>query len=180
MACAVTRKTLLDNHARREAMQTRLCTQLPSLALAVLFTLLVGSVRAGDSILEGTWDVTLKCPKETCDRTECRCQSCPDNTIVNLNTFLKHGGMVWSGGNLRAGTGQGSWEGLGPNHFMALFKFSTFDLASGNRTGSVVQTKDIRLTGDTFTATTTYDVFNAAGDMTAQGCILNETATRFE
>ena len=47
---------------RREAMQTRLFTQLPSLALAVLFTMLVGSAAAEPSKLEGTWDVTLTCP----------------------------------------------------------------------------------------------------------------------
>ena len=41
--------------------------------------------------------------------------------------------------------------------------------------------KDIRLTGpDTFEATTTYDLFDAAGAMTAKECIINETATRFE
>jgi hypothetical protein len=42
-------------------------------------------------------------------------------------------------------------------------------------------TKDVRLTGpDTFEATSTYDLFDAAGTVVAQGCIINETATRFE
>jgi hypothetical protein len=72
--------------------------------------------------------------------------------------------MLWSGGNLRAGAGQGLWERLGRNHFMASFKFFIFDLASGNRTGSEELTKDISLTGsDTFEATTKYDLFDAAG-----------------
>jgi hypothetical protein len=119
-------------------MQTRRFTHLPSLALVVLFTMLVGSIGADDRKLEGTWDVTLTCPQETCDRTTCRCPACPPgNTTQTLNTFLKGGGMVWSGGNLRAGAGQGSWERLGRNHFMANFKFFIFDLASGNRIGNV-------------------------------------------
>ena len=64
---------------------------------------------------------------------------------------------------------------------MARFKFLIFDLTTGRRTGSEELTKDIRLTGpDRFEATTTYDFFDAAGNMTAQGCIINETATRFE
>jgi hypothetical protein len=77
-------------------MQTRLFTRLPGLALAVLFTMLVGSVGADDSKLKGTWDVTLRFPKETCDRPECG--TCPggqpDIPIPTLNTFLKGGGMV--------------------------------------------------------------------------------------
>ncbi|MBM3225588.1 MAG: hypothetical protein FJZ47_17565 [Candidatus Tectomicrobia bacterium] len=42
-------------------------------------------------------------------------------------------------------------------------------------------TKDIRLTGpDTFEATTTYDLFDVAGVATATGCVMHETATRFQ
>jgi hypothetical protein len=77
-------------------MQTRLFTRLPGLALAVLFTMLVGSVGADDSKLKGTWDVTLRFPKETCDTPECG--TCPggqpDIPIPTLNTFLNGGGMV--------------------------------------------------------------------------------------
>jgi len=41
--------------------------------------------------------------------------------------------------------------------------------------------KDIRLTSpDAFEATSTFVVFDPAGNITAQGCIINETATRFE
>jgi hypothetical protein len=66
---------------------------------------------------------------------------------------------------------------------MARFKFFIFNLTSGLSIGREELTKDIRLTGpDTFEATTTYDLFNVAagGDPIAEGCIINETATRFE
>jgi hypothetical protein len=171
-------------------MQTRRFTRLPGMTLAIMLTLLVGQGLVfgdddGDRTkpikLEGTWDVYLQCPKETCDRTDCRCPGCPDNAILTLNTFLKGGGMVWSGGNLRAGTGQGAWERIGRHQFEARFKFLIFDLASGNRTGSEVLTKDISLTSpDRFEATTTYDLYDAAGSPTAEGCIINETGERFE
>jgi hypothetical protein len=163
-------------------MQTRLLTQLPSLALAVLFTMLVGSVGADDSKLEGTWDVTLQFPEETCNRTECRCPAnTPNIPIPALNTFLKGGGMLWSGSALAVVTGQGGWERLGHHHYMARFKFYIFDPATGFRTGYEELTKDIRVTGpDTFEATTTYDLFDAADQLIATGCLINETATRFE
>jgi hypothetical protein len=170
-------------------MQRRLFIGLPNLALAVLFTLLVGSVGADDRkgddhTLEGTWDVILQFPEETCNRSEC---SCPANTpnipIPALNTFLKGGGMLWTGSALAVVTGQGRWERLGRDHYTARFKFYIFDLTSGLSMGREELTKDIRLTGpDTFEATTTYDLFNvsAGGGPIAEGCIINETATRFE
>jgi hypothetical protein len=162
-------------------MQTQRFTRLSGMALAIMLTLLVGSVRAGDSKLEGTWDVTLRFPASSCNNA-CNCPgNTPNIPIPTLNTFLKYGGMLWSGGSLLAGPGQGSWERLGHKHFMARFKFLIFDLTTGRRTGNEELTKDIRLTGsDTFEATTTYDLFDAAGNMTTQGCIINETATRFE
>ena len=148
-------------------MQTRRFTQLPGLALAVLLTLLVGSVGADDSKLEGTWDVTLQFPEETCDRPECNCPgNTPNIPIPALNTFLKGGGMLWSGSALAVVTGQGGWERLGRNHYMARFKFYIFNPETGFRTGYEELTKDIRLTGpDTFEATTTYDLFDAADQL---------------
>lgn len=163
-------------------MQTRRFTQLSSLALALLCTMLVGSVRAQDSsTLVGTWDVILRFPESSCNNA-CNCPgNTPDIPLPTLNTFLKHGGMLWSGSALVVGPGHGTWEYFGDNHFMARFKFFIFDLSTGFRTGYEELTKDIRVTGpDTFEATTTFDFFDAAGTMVATGCIINETATRFE
>jgi hypothetical protein len=88
--------------------------------------------------------------------------------------------MLWSGGSLFVGPGQGSWERIGQNHFMARFEFLLFN-ANGSCSGSEEVTKDIRLTGpDTFEATSTFDLFDTTGNMTAQGCLISETATCFE
>ena len=108
-------------------MQTTRFTLPSGLALAVLLTLLVGSVGADDRTLEGTWDVTLQFPEETCDRCGCPGNT-PDIPLPTLNTFLKHGGMLWSGSALTVGPGQGSWERLGHNHFVARFKLFIFAL----------------------------------------------------
>jgi len=163
-------------------MQTRRFTQLPALALALLFTMLVGSVRAQDSnTLVGTWDVIIRFPESSCNNA-CNCPgNTPDIPLPTLNTFLEQGGMLWSGGALVVSTGHGTWEDLGDNQFTARFKFFIFDLTTGFPTGSEEVTKDIRVTGpDTFEATSTYDLFDAAGTVVAQSCIINETATRFQ
>ena len=104
----------------------------------------------------------------------------PNIPILTLNTYLKDDTLLVALGGLFAGPGHGSWERIEHNHFNARFKFFLFN-PNGMRTGSEVVTKDIRLTGpDTFEATSTFDLFDAAGNVTAQGCIINETATRFE
>ena len=174
-------------------MPTRLCTPLPGLALAVMLALLVGpgqafgqddGDRAAPRKFEGTWDVTLKFPKATCDRTECQCPGgVPNLPILTVNTFLKGGGLLWSSaGTFLVGPGQGGWKRLGRNRFEARFKFYIFDLATGRSTGREEVTQAIRLTGrDRYTGTMTYDLFDAEGTMTAQECRANiDTATRFE
>jgi hypothetical protein len=173
-----------------QTMQTRHNTLIASLALAGMLTLLVGqgfgqdaSDRAAPRKLEGTWDVILKFPKRTCDRTECSCPGgVPNIPIVTLNTFLQGGGMLWSSNALLTSIGQGGWKRLGRNQFETRFKFYIFDLATGFSTSSEEVTQDIHLTGrDTYTGTMTYDLFDAEGNMTAQGCLVNiDAATRFE
>jgi hypothetical protein len=167
---------------RRQAMHPKGFTQLLGLGLAVLFTMLVGRVGADDSKLEGTWDVTLQFPEETCNRPECNCPAnTPNIPIPALNTVLKGGGMLWSGSALAVVTGQGGWERLGHNHYMARFKFYIFNPETGFRMGYEELAKDIRVTGpETFEASTTYDLFDAADQLIGTGCLINETATRFE
>jgi hypothetical protein len=97
-----------------------------------------------------------------------------------LNTFLKGETMLVALGSLFAGPGHGSWERINHNHFNARFKFFLFN-PNDMLIGSEEVTKDIRLTGpDAFEATSSFDLFDVAGNMTALGCIINETATRFE
>jgi len=131
-----------------------------------------------DSKLIGTWDVTLRFP--VCDAA-CPCPGgVPNIPIATLNTYGKDGTLVVANGSLLAGPGHGWWERIDHSHYIARFKFFIFN-ATGVRVGSEIVTKNIHLTGpDTFEATSTFDLFDAAGNVTAQGCIINETATRFE
>ena len=158
-------------------MQTQRFTRLSGMALAVMLTLLVGSVGADDRKLEGTWDVTLQFTGGS--------PGCPssDMRFPTLNTFLKDGGMLFSsGGRLFTGAGQGLWERLGHNHFMARFKFFLFN-GDGSLRGYEDLTKDpILLTGlDTFIATTTYHLhLEGPPPVDVYGCTIDETATRFE
>src|SRR5262245_19517389 len=156
-------------------MQTRRFIRLSGMVLAVMLTLLVGSVKADGSKLEGTWDVILKWPEATCARTACNCPGgVPNIPITTLNTFLKGGGMVWSATTFLVGPGQGAWQRIDHHQFEARFKFYIFDLATGFATLYEEVTQDIHLTGrDTYTGTMTYDLFNAAGDLLVQGCAVN-------
>jgi hypothetical protein len=164
---------------RRHAMQTRRFTQLPGLALAVLLTLLVGSAAADNSKLAGTWNVTVRFP--VCDAI-CTCPGgVPNIPIPGLHQYQQHGALLEIGSSVFRGPGVGSWERVGDKHFVARYKFFLFSPTNLSCIGSEEVTNDIRLTGpDAFEATATFDLFDAAGNMTAQGCLINGTATRFE
>jgi hypothetical protein len=172
-------------------MQTRWFTLLCGIALAAMLTLLVGQrpvVGQDDRgegerrILAGTWNVTLKFP----DAAPCSGPGgVPNIPIPALQTYLKGGSILEvPGGFLFRGPGVGSWEHaehLGHHQFVARFKFFLFN-SDGSRRGSEVVTSHIDLTGpNAFEAKATFDLFDAAGNPTAaQGCHINETATRFE
>ena len=160
-------------------MQTTRFTWFPGLALAVLFTLLAGSAGADDRHLEGTWNVTLRFP--VCS-SQCPCPGgTPNIPIPALHLYLKHGSfMEVSGGSPLRSPGLGSWERIGPHQFEARFKFFLFN-PDGSRRGSEEITNHIELTGpDAFEANATFDLFDAAGNMTGQGCAINESAARFQ
>src|SRR5439155_17859632 len=134
---------------------------------------------AKDLKLQGPWNVTLRFP--VCNAL-CTCPGgVPNIPIPTLNTYLKDSTLLFaSGGSLFAGPGHGSWERTGYNNFKARFKFFVFN-ANGIRVGSEEVTKAIGLTGpDAFEATSMFDFFDAAGNMTAHGCPIKETGTRFQ
>jgi len=68
----------------------------------------------------------------------------------------------------------------GPLQVLPLNDGSVSGQPLGTRRGYEELTKEILLTGDTFTATTTYDFFDAAGNKTATGWPHQRKATRFE
>jgi hypothetical protein len=97
-----------------------------------------------------------------------------------LHQYQQHGALLEIGGSVFRGPGVGSWERFGQHQFVARFKFFLFN-PDFSRRGSEKVTSHLRLTGpDTFEATATFDLFDAAGALTAQGCLINGTATRFE
>jgi hypothetical protein len=163
-------------------MQMRRFTQLPGLTLAVLLTLLVGSVGADDSKLKGTWNVDLQFGR--CDAT-CPCPPnvTTDTSIPGLHMYLKDGSLLEvGGGSPLRGPGLGSWESVGKHQFVARFKFFLFN-SNGSPRGSEEVTNHIHLTvPDAFEATGTFDLFDATGNRTSpeEGCPINATATRFE
>jgi hypothetical protein len=161
-------------------MPMRPFTRLAGLTLAVMLMLLVGSAGADDSTLEGTWDVTVRFPEEACT-APC---TCPGNTpnipIQGLHQYQRHGALVEIPSTVFRGPGVGAWERFGQDEFAARFKFFFFNSAFV-RIGSEEIMSRIRLTSpDTFEATATFDLFDIAGEPTAQGCSINVTATRFE
>ncbi len=129
--------------------------------------------------LAGTWNVTLKFPE--CSLA-CPCPGgVPNIPIPALHRYQREGSILEvPGGALFRGPGVGSWEHVGHHQFAARFKFFIFN-PNGSRSGSEEVTNDIDLTGpDAFEANATFDLFDAAGNITGQGCVINETATRFE
>jgi hypothetical protein len=150
------------------------------LALAVLLTLLVGSAAAESRKLVGTWEVTVRFPESSCT-APC---TCPGNTpnipIQGLHQYQQHGALLDIGSSVFRGPGVGLWERFDHHQLVARYKFFLFN-PDLSRRGSEEVTSHIRLTDpDSFEAMATFDLFDAAGNMTAQGCIINGTATRFE
>jgi hypothetical protein len=156
-----------------EEMKTKLFTQIPSMTLAVLLTLLMGSAGADNSRLSGTWrvDVTL---------TDCQSGTpLPLPHSPSLNTFLGNGSLVSALSRSDASPGLGRWERTGRKTFEARLQIFRF-AADGAYIGTSELTKNIQLvTPDTSTATTTVELFDVGGNPIGSGCA-TETAERFE
>ncbi len=150
---------------------------------AALLALSLGQTAAagpdGKGRLVGTWNVTLKFP--TCSAT-CPCPGgVPNIPVPALHSYQAHGSFLEiAGGTLLRGPGAGSWEHTDDHKFGARFKFFLFN-PDGTRRGSEEVKNEIELTGpDTFEASATFDLFDAAGNVIGQGCAIDESATRFE
>jgi hypothetical protein len=105
----------------------------------------------------------------------------PNIPIPALQTSRRDESIVEAGGgSLFRGPGLGSWEQVDRHEFTAHFKFFAFK-PDGNPRGSEEVTNHIELTSpDTFDANATFDLFDAAGNMTGQGCPITEHGVRFE
>ena len=108
-------------------MQTRRFPHLPGLALAVLFTILGGSVGADDSTFEGTW------------LNEVNIVTCPPAphavlaTFESMTTYIG-GGIVIEGGGpatpppaISRSAGHGIWERTDDRTFRVFFRAHSLD-----------------------------------------------------
>ena len=129
--------------------------------------------------LIGPWNVTLRFP--TCS-SQCPCPGgVPNIPIPALHTYHQDASLLEvGGGSLFRGPGLGSWEHAEGSQFTAHFKFFLFK-PDGTPRGNEEVTNHINLTGqNTFDANATFDLFDAVGNMTGQGCPITETGTRLE
>jgi len=146
-------------------MQTRRFTHLPSLVLAVLCTLLVGSVAAEPRTIVGTWNITGMLPECT---EACPCPGGrPNIPIHGMHQYQPHGALLEIGSSGIRGPGVGSWDYVGKHQFVAHYKFFIFN-PDGSPRGSEEVTNHIRLTGpDEFEAAGTFDLFDPTGKRTS-------------
>lgn len=129
--------------------------------------------------LVGTWDVTLRFP--VCS-SQCPCPGgVPNIPIRALHTYGSDGSFLEAGGgSLFRGPGLGLWKHVASDDFMVQFKFFLFK-PDGTPRGSEEVTNHVELTGpDMFDANATFDLFDAVGNMTGQGCPITESGTRLE
>ncbi len=131
------------------------------------------SVRARR--IEGVWDarVTIR-----------RCDT--GDPIINLramNMFIRGGTLTETGAGASPtlrGPGLGTWQHLGGRHYISVFRFFRFN-PDGSFAGTQKVTRTIDLSRDAneFTATASFEVFDANDGFIRAGCA-TETATRLE
>jgi hypothetical protein len=106
-------------------------------------------------------------------------------TIPGLLTYHADGTIAETGGsppNLSRSPGHGIWKRIKSRNYTGTFAFLLFD-AAGNFVGTEKITQDIRLnsTGDGFTDTATFQIYDPMGNPVqgSSGCA-RAAATRFE
>src|SRR5262245_15957989 len=141
------RQAIVEPHARRQAMQRRLLTQIPGMTLAVMLTLLIGQgavVGHADSKgvkadrIEGVWD-------EQVIITDCATGESTGREFPGTIMFLHGGQLIETPGTplvapmlppppipaRRGHVGLGSWHHLSGRHYTAAFRFFRF-IADGS------------------------------------------------
>jgi hypothetical protein len=122
--------------------------------------------------LEGVWDINVTV------------RSCTTGAVVatgrDIHMFIDGGTMTEIGDRANRSAGLGTWRHLGGRSYSTLHKFIEYS-ATGTFNGATVITREIELskTGDEFTATTTFENFDANDQLFNTGCATS-TATRFE
>jgi len=122
--------------------------------------------------LEGVWDISITI------------RSCTTGAALAtgraIQIFIDGGTMTEIADRANRSAGLGTWRHLGGRSYATHHEFIEYS-AAGSFNGTTVLTREIELSAnaDDFTATTTTEVFNAAGQLINTVCATS-TATRFE
>jgi hypothetical protein len=122
--------------------------------------------------LEGVWDISITI------------RSCTTGSALAtgraIQIFIDGGTMTEIADRSNRSPGLGTWHHLGGRSYATHHKFIEYS-AAGSFNGTTVLTREIELSAnaDDFTAATTTEVFNAAGQLINTVCTTS-TATRFE
>ena len=122
--------------------------------------------------LEGVWDISITI------------RSCTTGAALAtgraIQIFIDGGTMTEIADRANRSAGLGTWRHLGGRNYATHHEFIEYS-AAGSFNGTTVLTREIELSAnaDDFTATTTTEVFNAAGQLINTVCATS-TATRFE
>jgi hypothetical protein len=163
-------------------MKTRCLKIIPGMALATTLALATqnsvlaqsGQEQRGkeQQPLEGVWDISVTI------------RSCTTGAALAtgraIQIFIDGGTMTEIADRANRSAGLGTWRHLGGRSYATHHKFIEYS-AAGSFNGTTVLTREIELSAnaDDFTATTTTEVFNAAGQLINAVCATS-TATRFE
>ena len=132
----------------------------------------IGAFLEEQQRLEGVWDISVT------DR------SCTTGAALAtgraIQIFIDGGTMTEIADRSNRSAGLGTWRHLGGRNYATHHEFIEYD-AAGSFNGTTVLTREIELSENTddFTATTTTEVYNAAGQLINTVCATS-TATRFE
>jgi hypothetical protein len=122
--------------------------------------------------LEGVWDISVTV------------RSCSTGAALHtgraIQIFIDGGTMTEIADRSNRSVGLGTWRHVGGRSYTTHHEFIEYD-AAGNFNGTTVLTREIELSenADDFTATTTTQIYNTAGQLINTVCATS-IATRFE
>ncbi|MDQ3472295.1 MAG: hypothetical protein M3447_01015 [Acidobacteriota bacterium] len=131
---------------------------------------------SGNGKIVGVWDVRVI--NRDCQTGE------PAATppLLVMNMFNRGGTLLETGSGLptRRGPGLGTWQYIGGRSYSSVFRFFRFN-ADGTFAGTrrVARTIELSKDANEFTATASFEVFDANDNLIQIGCA-TETATRLE
>ena len=122
--------------------------------------------------IEGVWAVRVTILQ--CDTGN------PIRDVRAMNMFTHGGTLTETATSFLRGSSLGTWHQVGAQDYTAIFRFFRFN-ADGSFAGATKVTRTIELCRDAneFTATSSFENFDANDNLIATGCA-RETASRFE